>query len=197
MHREKIMSRCFSRFALLCLLSLTSFVAVAESLALTIMSNSGEEKGTVIIKLDTKLAPNHATRIKKLTNEGLYDGVAFHRVIAGFMAQTGDVEFGNKSNFKANLAGSGSSSYDDLKAEFSDISFEKGVVGMARSRYIHSANSQFFIMTDAQTGLNGQYTVIGRVVAGMDVVNRIKQGSSAQNGKVVDPDFIKEAVILP
>ena len=129
--------------------------------------------------------------------EGLYDGVAFHRVIAGFMAQTGDVEFGNKSNFKANLAGSGSSTYDDLKAEFSDISFEKGVVGMARSRYIHSANSQFFIMTDAQTGLNGQYTVIGRVVAGMDVVNRIKQGSSAQNGKVVDPDFIKEAVILP
>jgi cyclophilin family peptidyl-prolyl cis-trans isomerase len=174
-----------------------SSFSVAESVALTIMSKTGQEKGTVIIKLDTKLAPNHAARIKQLTNEGLYNGVAFHRVITGFMAQTGDVEFGNKSNFKANLAGTGGSTYDDLKAEFSKIPFEEGVVGMARSRYIHSANSQFFIMTDAQAGLNGQYTVIGKVVAGMDVVKSIKQGAGAQNGKVIAPDFIKEAIILP
>jgi cyclophilin family peptidyl-prolyl cis-trans isomerase len=181
----------------MCLLSLTSSFAIAESLALTIISKDGQEKGTVIIKLNTTLAPNHVSRIKQLTNDGLYNGVAFHRVIANFMAQTGDVEFGNKSNFKDSLAGSGGSTYDDLKAEFSEVSFVEGVVGMARSRYIHSANSQFFIMTDTQSGLNGQYTVIGRVVAGMDVVKKIKQGASAQNGKVADPDFIKEAVILP
>lgn len=173
------------------------FFSYAESLALTIASFKGEEKGVVIIKLNTTVAPNHAERIKTLTKEGLYDGVAFHRVIAGFMAQTGDVEFGGRQKFNPSLVGSGSSTYDDLKAEFSDISFKTGVVGMARSRYIHSANSQFFIMTDPQTGLDGQYTVIGKVVAGMDVVNGIKKGSSAENGKVTNPDYIKEAVILP
>jgi cyclophilin family peptidyl-prolyl cis-trans isomerase len=191
------MSRRFSIIALMCLLSLTSSFTIAESLALTIISKAGQEKGTVIIKLNTTLAPNHVVRSKQLTNDGLYNGVAFHRVIANFMAQTGDVEFGNKSNFKDSLAGSGGSTYDDLKAEFSEVPFEEGVVGMARSRYIHSANSQFFIMTDTQSGLNGQYTVIGKVVAGMDIVKKIKQGASAQNGKVADPDFIKEAVILP
>ncbi|MGS2718192.1 peptidylprolyl isomerase [Eionea flava] len=169
----------------------------ADSLALTIASSKGEEKGVVIIKLNTKVAPNHAQRIKQLTEEGLYNGVAFHRVITGFMAQTGDVEFGGRERFNESLVGSGSSEYDDLKAEFSDISFKEGVVGMARSRYIHSANSQFFIMTDAQTGLDGQYTVIGKVVAGMKVVNSIKKGASADNGKVTNPDYIKEAVILP
>jgi cyclophilin family peptidyl-prolyl cis-trans isomerase len=191
------MSRRFSSIILMCLLLLTSSFAMAESLSLTIMSKAGQEKGVVIIKLDAQSAPNHVARIKRLTNEGLYNGVAFHRVITGFMAQTGDVEFGNKSNFKEGVVGSGGSAYDDVKAEFSKISFETGVVGMARSRYIHSANSQFFIMTDAQAGLDGQYTVIGKVVAGMDVVKKIKQGAGSQNGKVMDPDFIKEAAILP
>lgn len=178
-------------------LLLAPLSSYAESLALTIASSKGEEKGVVIIKLNTKVAPNHVQRIKQLTEEGLYNGVAFHRVIAGFMAQTGDVEFGGRQRFNESLVGSGSSEYDDLKAEFSDISFKEGVVGMARSRYIHSANSQFFIMTDAQTGLDGQYTVVGKVIAGMKVVNSIKKGVSADNGKVTNPDYIKEAVILP
>jgi cyclophilin family peptidyl-prolyl cis-trans isomerase len=174
-----------------------SSLVTAESLALTIVSSQGQERGLVIINLNSTAAPNHVARIKALTEKGLYNGVAFHRVIAGFMTQTGDVEFGNKKGFNDGLVGSGSSDFDDLKAEFSDISFETGIVGMARSRYIHSANSQFFIMTKPQTDLDGQYTVVGKVIAGMDVVNSIKQGSSAENGKVTNPDYIKEAVILP
>lgn len=169
----------------------------AESLVLTIATAQGEEVGVVTIELFSSKAPNHVARIKRLTKEGHYNGVAFHRVIKGFMAQTGDVKYGNTNNFNSNKAGTGGSDYEDLKAELSEFPFTAGVVGMARSRYIHSANSQFFIMTESHSSLNGQYTVIGRVFEGMDIVRLIKKGSSSQNGKVSQPDYIKNAVIVP
>ncbi len=124
--------------------------------------------GVIFIELDTDVAPKHAERLKQLAREGYYDNVPFHRVIDGFMAQTGDGQHGN---------GTGGSSYPDLKAEFSDVPFERGTVGMARKGgNNHSANSQFFIMFDEGSFLNGQYTVIGEVVAGMDVVDKLQRG---------------------
>ena len=123
--------------------------------------------GTVIVKLHTDVAPLHAERLKMLAREQYYDDVPFHRVIDGFMAQTGDGQYGN---------GTGGSKHPDLKAEFSDVPFERGTVGMARSSNPNSANSQFFIMFDDGDFLNGQYTVIGEVVGGMDVVDKLKRG---------------------
>jgi peptidylprolyl isomerase len=129
--------------------------------------------GRIVIKLRTDVAPGHADRLKKLAREGFYDDVPFHRVIEGFMAQTGDGQHGN---------GTGGSSYPDLKAEFSDLPFERGTVGMARKGgNNHSANSQFFIMFDEGSFLNGQYTVVGEVVAGMDVVDKLKRGEPPAN----------------
>ena len=124
-------------------------------------------KGKVVILMRPDLAPGHVARIKELVRERFYDGVAFHRVIEGFMAQTGDGEHGN---------GTGGSRHPDLKAEFSDVPFERGIVGMARTSYPHSANSQFFIMFDEGSFLNGQYTVVGEVVSGMDVVDKLNRG---------------------
>jgi peptidylprolyl isomerase len=124
--------------------------------------------GTVVIKLRTDVAPGHATRLKQLAREKFYDNVPFHRVIEGFMAQTGDGQHGN---------GSGGSKHPDLKAEFSKVPFKRGIVGMARKGHSNdSANSQFFIMFDEGSFLNGQYTVIGEVVDGMDVVDKLKRG---------------------
>jgi peptidylprolyl isomerase len=124
--------------------------------------------GVIVIKLRNDLAPGHAERLKMLAREGFYDDVPFHRVIEGFMAQTGDGQHGN---------GTGGSSYPDLKAEFSDVSFIRGIVGMARKGgNNHSANSQFFIMFDDGSFLDRQYTVIGEVVDGMDVVDKLKRG---------------------
>jgi peptidylprolyl isomerase len=123
--------------------------------------------GIIVIKLHTDIAPGHAERLKLLAREQYYDDVPFHRVIDGFMAQTGDGEHGN---------GTGGSSYPDLKAEFSDKPFVRGTVGMARSRNPNSANIQFFIMFDDGDFLNGQYTVVGEVVSGMDVVDKLKRG---------------------
>jgi cyclophilin family peptidyl-prolyl cis-trans isomerase len=124
--------------------------------------------GRIVIKLRTDVAPNHAERLKQLARDGFYDDVPFHRVIEGFMAQTGDGQHGN---------GTGGSSYPDLKAEFSQVPFERGTVGMARKGgNNHSANSQFFIMFEEGSFLNGQYTVIGEVIAGMDVVDKLKRG---------------------
>jgi peptidylprolyl isomerase len=129
--------------------------------------------GVVVIELDTDVAPQHAARLKQLAREGFYDDVPFHRVIDGFMAQTGDGQHGN---------GTGGSSYPDLKAEFSDVPFERGTVGMARKGGDnHSANSQFFIMFEEGSFLNGQYTVIGEVVTGMDVVDKLKRGEPPNN----------------
>jgi peptidylprolyl isomerase len=137
-------------------------------------------KGQIIIKLRTDLAPKHAERIKQLARDGFYNNVPFHRVIPKFMAQTGDGQ---------NHDGTGGSKYPNLTAEFSNVPFKRGIVGMARrGGDNNSANSQFFIMYGEAPGLNGQYTVIGEVVSGMDVVNKLKKGSESDNGKVVSPD---------
>ena len=133
---------------------------------------AGEANGTVKIDLLEDVAPNHVAQITELAEEGAYDGVVFHRVIDGFMAQTGDVQFGRADGDTAR-AGMGGSEKPDLKAEFSDIAYEKGVVGMARSQSPDSANSQFFIMFDEAPFLNGQYTVVGKVTELQDVVDAI------------------------
>lgn len=151
--------------------------------------------GPVVIELDDK-APKHAARIMALAENGEYDNVAFHRVIDGFMAQTGDVQFGDMENgFNAARAGTGNSNLPDLPAEFSDTPFERGVVGMARTADPNSANSQFFIMFAPAPHLNGQYTVVGKVVSGMEHVDAIKRGSEANNGVVSDPDRMKKVSV--
>ncbi len=155
--------------------------------------------GPVVIELATDVAPKHAERIKTLAENGEYDNVAFHRVIEGFMAQTGDVEFGDmEKNFQPRRAGMGGSNLPDLPQEFSDIPFDRGVVGMARSSDPNSANSQFFIMFAPGYFLNGQYTVVGKVVEGMEHVDNIKLGNEAANGAVDEPDrMIKVTVGRP
>ena len=135
--------------------------------------------GRIVIKLRPDIAPKHAERIKQLAREKYYDNVPFHRVIAGFMAQTGDGARGD---------GTGGSKHPNLPAEFSNVPFKRGIVGMARTNDPNSANSQFFIMFDEGASLNGKYTVVGEVTSGMDVVDRIKKGSQSQNGAVADPD---------
>ncbi len=131
------------------------------------------------------IAPNHVERVKRLAREGAYDNVAFHRVIDGFMAQTGDVQFGDlEDDFQPNRAGTGASSLPDIEAEFSDVPFERGVLGMARSQSPDSANSQFFITFGDASFLNNQYTVFGRVIEGMEHVDAIKRGEQGQNGRV-------------
>jgi peptidylprolyl isomerase len=137
--------------------------------------------GRVIIRLRPDLAPKHAERIKTLAREHYYDNVPFHRVIPGFMAQTGDGQRGD---------GTGGSKYPDLPAEFSKVPFTRGIVGMARTSNPNSANSQFFIMYGETPSLNGQYTVVGEVVSGMEAIDRVKKGSQANNGAVSDPDRI-------
>ena len=133
--------------------------------------------GDVVIELFNDIAPNHVQRFKKLSTEKKYDGVVFHRVIDGFMAQTGDVEFGNSTldSFDLQRAGTGGSEYPDLKSEFSDIPHERGTLSMARSSDPNSANSQFFICFKAASHLDRQYTVFGKVVQGMEFVDLIKK----------------------
>jgi peptidylprolyl isomerase len=128
--------------------------------------------GRIVIKLRTDIAPGHAERMKQLAREQYYDNVPFHRVIAGFMAQTGDGQYGN---------GTGGSKHPNLQAEFSDVPFKRGTVGMARSSSPNSANSQFFIMFDEGSFLNGQYTVVGEVVSGMEFVDKLKKGEPPAN----------------
>ncbi|WP_338700941.1 MULTISPECIES: peptidylprolyl isomerase [unclassified Bradyrhizobium] len=138
-------------------------------------------KGRIVIKLRTDIAPKHAERIKQLAREGFYDNVPFHRVMDGFMAQTGDGQ---------NFNGTGGSKYPNLKQEFSQVPFKRGIVGMARrGDSVDSANSQFFIMFADGSSLNGQYTVIGEVVSGMDVVDKLKKApAGSPSGSVTDPD---------
>ena len=147
--------------------------------------------GDVEIQLFPDVAPNHVERIKKLANDGMYDNVVFHRVIDGFMAQTGDVKFGNSSNkdFDLNRAGMGGSDHPDLKAEFSNLPHEKGVLSMARSSDPDSANSQFFICLETASHLDRNYTVFGKVTKGMEFVEKIKKGDGP-NGSVSNPDKI-------
>lgn len=145
--------------------------------------------GDVTVELRPDLAPKHVEQIKKLVRDGEYDNVAFHRVIEGFMAQTGDVEFGDmKDGYSAARAGTGGSKLPDLPAEFSKENFKRGVVGMARAQDPNSANSQFFIMFDTASSLDGQYTIVGNVESGMELVDKIKKGDAAENGVVTDPD---------
>ena len=152
-----------------------------------IVEIAGEANGTITIDLFSDVAPAHVEQITALASEGAYDGVVFHRVIDGFMAQTGDVEFG-KAGGDMRMAGRGGSDRPDLPAEFSDINYDRGIVGMARAQSPNSANSQFFIMFAPGPFLNGQYTVVGRVVEGMDIVDSIRRGTG-QNGMVVgEPD---------
>ncbi len=138
-------------------------------------------KGAIVIRLRTDIAPGHAKRLQQLADEGFYNNVPFHRVIDGFMAQTGDGQNGD---------GTGGSKYPDIKAEFSNVPFRRGIVGMARKGgNNNSANSQFFIMFAEQSSLNGQYTVVGEVVSGMNVVDKINKGEPPRN-----PDRILRAV---
>ena len=148
--------------------------------------------GDVKIELFEDVAPNHVKRIRQLAQEGKYDGVVFHRVIDGFMAQTGDVKFGNSSNDDFNLrsAGMGGSILPDLKEEFSDLPHERGTLSMARSQDPNSANSQFFICLKDSPFLDRQYTVFGKVIEGMEFVDKIKKGDSDNNGSVSNPDKI-------
>ena len=148
--------------------------------------------GEVKIELFEDAAPNHVKRIKELANSGKYDNVVFHRVIDGFMAQTGDVKFGssNSSDFNLERAGMGGSDLPDLKQEFNSIPHDRGTLSMARSSDPDSANSQFFICFKAAPFLDRQYTVFGKVIEGMEVVDKIKKGNENNNGAVTDPDKI-------
>ncbi|MFW8593245.1 peptidylprolyl isomerase [Cribrihabitans neustonicus] len=155
---------------------------------------AGEANGTVKIDLFEDVAPKHVEQITALAEEGKYDGVVFHRVIDGFMAQTGDVEFG-KAGGDMRRAGQGGSERADLPAEFSDKPFDRGVVGMARAQSPDSANSQFFIMFEPGHFLNGQYTVVGEVTEGMEVVDQIKRGTGPNGAVIGEPDTMAKVTV--
>ena len=148
--------------------------------------------GDVKIQLFDDVAPNHVNRIKELANSGKYDNVVFHRVIDGFMAQTGDVKFGNaeSNDFDLRRAGMGGSDLPDLKEEFNSLPHDRGTLSMARSQDPNSANSQFFICFQPAPFLDRQYTVFGKVIEGMEFVDKIKRGDQNNNGAVTDPDKI-------
>ena len=148
--------------------------------------------GNVKIELFEDVAPNHVKRIKELADSGKYDNVVFHRVIDGFIAQTGDVKFGNSDSkdFNLSMAGMGGSALPDLKQEFSSLPHDRGTLSMARSSDPNSANSQFFICFKPAPFLDRQYTVFGKVLEGMEFVDKIKRGDDSNNGAVTDPDKI-------
>ncbi|TCO70885.1 peptidylprolyl isomerase [Rhodovulum euryhalinum] len=150
--------------------------------------------GTIVIDLLDEVAPNHVARIAELAAAGAYDEVVFHRVIDGFMAQTGDVEFG-KAGGDMGRAGMGGSDLPDLAAEFSDEPFDRGAVGMARAADEDSANSQFFIMFAPAPHLDGQYTVVGRVTEGIEVVDAIKRGTGRNGAVVGQPDRMVKVTV--
>ena len=175
------------------------FISILVLFFLTINPTMSEENimilklkdGDVKIELFDDVAPNHVKRIKELANSGKYDNVVFHRVIDGFMAQTGDVKFGNSNNpeFNLSLAGTGGSDLPNLKAEFSDIAHTRGILSAARSADPDSANSQFFICFDSAPHLDRQYSAFGKVIKGMEFVDQIKKGDP-NSGAVSDPDKI-------
>jgi len=152
--------------------------------------------GDVEIELYPEKAPNHVKRFKELADSGKYDGVVFHRVIDGFMAQTGDVKFGNSNSpdFNLSLAGTGGSDLPNLKAEFTDIAHTRGILSAARSADPDSANSQFFICFDTHPHLDRQYTVFGKVISGMEFVDQIKKGDPG-SGSVDNPDIIEKIIV--
>lgn len=154
----------------------------------------GQVSGLVEVELLSEVAPKHVERVKALANIGAYNDVVFHRVIDGFMAQTGDIQFGKKGSSDIGKAGRGGSELPDLSEEFSNLEYSKGVVGMARSAHPDSANSQFFIMFDDAPFLNGKYTIFGKVILGQNIVDKIKRGEGS-NGAVNDPDFMSKVYI--
>ena len=164
------------------------------NLLIEVADASGASKGTITLDLYADKAPNHVARLVELAKSGAYDGVVFHRVIDGFMAQTGDVQHGKQGGDTA-MAGMGGSELPDLAAEFSDVSFQPGTVGMARSQDPNSANSQFFIDLAPATFLDGQYTVVGQLVDGWDVLNAVKKGDAAANGSVEAPDYMLKVTV--
>ena len=182
-----------------CVILFSSFFAssvnAVEPENIMVIEVEGEANGVIEIELLPNVAPLHVERIKILARDGLYNGVAFHRVIDGFMAQTGDVKFGKIEGYKRRYAGQGGSNYPDLDAEFSTIKYEEGTVGMARAQSPNSANSQFFIMFNRSPNLDGNYSVFGRVIDGQEVVNSIKRGSMSDNGSVINPDIMKKVSI--
>ena len=180
------MIKLISKFLILFLI-LTNNTIAGENIMILKLKD-----GDIKIELFEDVAPNHVKRIKQLAEEGKYDGVVFHRVIDGFMAQTGDVKFGNSSNkeFDLKRAGQGGSDLPDLKEEFSDLPHERGTLSMARSQNPNSANSQFFICFKESSFLDRQYTVFGKVIEGMELVDKIKKGDSDDNGSVSNPDKI-------
>lgn len=178
-------------FKLAAAFSLLASSTLAAGLEIQI---EGEANGTVKIDLFEDLAPKHVEQITALAAEGKYDGVVFHRVIDGFMAQTGDVQYGLMGG-DMSRAGMGGSDRSDLPAEFSDRPFDRGVVGMARSQNPNSANSQFFIMFKPGHFLNGQYTVVGEVTEGMDVVDAIKLGTGGNGSVVGKPDMMSKVSV--
>ncbi|CUJ94121.1 Peptidyl-prolyl cis-trans isomerase cyp18 [Shimia thalassica] len=172
--------------------SLMAAPALATGLEVQIEGEGAN--GTVVIDLFEDVAPKHVEQITALASEGKYDDVVFHRVIDRFMAQTGDVEFG-KMGGDLRMAGRGGSLRSDLPAEFSDMNFDRGIVGMARSQDPNSANSQFFIMFDEGSFLNGQYTVVGKVTSGMDVVDAIKRGEGRNGAVIGQPDRMTKVTV--
>jgi len=178
-------------FKLAAVFSLVASSAFASGLEIQV---DGEAKGTIQIDLLEELAPNHVAQISAIAEAGLYDGVVFHRVIDGFMAQTGDVQHG-RIGMDMRMAGMGGSDFDNIAAEFTDEPFARGIVGMARSSDPNSANSQFFIMFDQGDFLNGQYTVVGRVTSGMDVVDAIKRGEGPNGSVLGRPDMMAKVTV--
>jgi cyclophilin family peptidyl-prolyl cis-trans isomerase len=180
------MNKLITKFLILFFILINQTIAKENIMILKL------KDGDVKIELFEDKAPNHVKRIKKLAEEGKYDGVVFHRVIDGFMAQTGDVKFGNSANndFDLKKAGMGGSDLPDLKEEFSDIPHQRGTLSMARSQDPNSANSQFFICFKESSFLDRQYTVFGKVIEGMELVDKIKRGDEGNNGSVSNPDKI-------
>jgi peptidylprolyl isomerase len=176
--------------SLVLLLSLAATPALATGLDIRI----GGKAGTVHIDLFEEVAPAHVERLTTLAERGAYDGVVFHRVIDGFMAQTGDVQHGIAGE-DLSRAGTGGSDLADLPAEFSDRSFERGTVGMARSASPNSANSQFFIMFAPAPHLDGQYTIVGEVTDGMEIVDEIKRGAPGSGAVSEEPDIMETVTV--
>ena len=174
-----------------------AILAAAPALATGIeITVTGEASGVIAIDLLEDVAPQHVARITDLASSGQYDGVAFHRVIDGFMAQTGDVQFGDTTDdYDARRAGTGGSAQGDLPAEFSDTPYVRGVVGMARSQSPNSANSQFFITFGDAQFLNGQYTVVGTVTSGLEVLDQIKRGHPRSGAITGAPDVMTKVIV--
>ena len=178
-------------YKLACVLTLVAGPALATGLDVTV---SGQATGTFHIDLLDDVAPQHVARITELANQGLYNGVVFHRVIDGFMAQTGDVEFGRMGG-DMSMAGMGGSTLPDVPAEFSAMPFDRGVVGMARAADPNSANSQFFIIFQPGYFLNGDYTVVGTVTQGMEIVDAIKRGDGPNGAVIGQPDMMATVTV--